>query len=73
MASTLRDRLRRLAAYSLARLGENSTIQGLAAIGTLAGGYSMSPERIAEWAALAAVVSGILKIILPDSITKSDI
>lgn len=70
--SNIRDRFRRLIAYSIDRLGENSTIQGLAAIGTLAGGYSMNPERIAEWAALAAVVSGVLKIILPDSITKAD-
>jgi len=70
--SDIRDRFRRLIAYFVARLGETSTIQGLAAIATLAGGYTMNSERIAEWAALAAVVSGVLKIMLPDSITKAD-
>jgi hypothetical protein len=70
--STLQSRFRRLIAYFVARLGENSTIQGLAAIATLAGGYTINSDRLAEWAALATIVSGALKIMLPDSITKAE-
>lgn len=62
------ERLKKLIRYCLDRLQEASTIQGLAAAVTLVGGVAYDSTKIAAWTALAAGVSAMLKIILPDSL-----
>lgn len=70
MAEYMKQRWQRLVAFIIARLGESSTIQGLAAVLTLCCGYALAPEQIGAIAAIAAAVSAVLKIMLPDNWTK---
>jgi len=70
MVDQLITKWQRLVAFILARLTESSTIQGLAAIATLATGVVVDGTNLAAWVAIAAGVSAILKIFLPDNWTK---
>jgi len=60
------EKAKKLIAYLLDRLGESSTIQGVAAVLTLAVGHAIDPKQTAAWTAAAALLSGILKVVLPD-------
>jgi hypothetical protein len=66
----MKEKYNRLVAYMLARMGEASTIQGVAAVTTLVGGYAIAPSHLAGIAAIASTISALLKILLPDSLTK---
>ena len=73
MGRAFKTRLRTLINYFVQRLGESSTVQGFCAIGTLATGYTVNPDKLLHWVAAAGVVSAVLKILLPDSITKTKV
>ena len=60
------EKAKKLIAYLLDRLGESSTIQGVAAILTLVVGHAIDPKQTAAWTAAAALLSGVLKVVLPD-------
>lgn len=74
----LKARCHAAVAYMLGRLQENSTYQGLGAIAPLVLGIFHhgtalfdKPELIAGWAAVGAALSAILKLVLPDTWTKT--
>lgn len=66
----MKEKLEKLFLYALDRLNESSTIQGLAAVATLAGGMAYDDSKIAAWAFIAAGVSSVIKIFLPDGWNK---
>lgn len=63
---TFKQRLKRAITLIVNRLGESSTIQGLSAVATLAGGVAYDDTKMVAWTAIAAFVSAMLKILLPD-------
>ena len=70
MRAAIVAKWRKLVAFVLARLSESSTIQGIAAVLTLGTGIAIDDGKLAGWVALAAFVSAMLKIFLPDRWTK---
>ena len=58
--------------YILARLGEASTWRGVVTFIVTAAGYTLDPQELSSWVAVAVAVSGAMKITMADGIKKLD-